>query len=149
MIFFVTALLVTNTLVASTHRLLFLNVVVFLFIFLLFFITLEILLLDHFLELLDLFTIQLDSHLLCYCNQIRRDLVFKTFHLIVIFLVIVLNSHFDCNLLTSHRLLDLSCRQRCLLFLALFRLHHGGLNHLLDRTCHVFDHVHVSSCDWS
>ena len=94
MIFFVTALLVTNALVASTHRLLFLNVVVFLFIFLLFFITLEVLLLDHFLELLDLFTVQLDSHLLCYCNQIRRDLVFKTFHLIVIFLVIVLNSHF-------------------------------------------------------
>lgn len=94
MIFFVTALLVTNTLVASTHRLLFLNVVVFLFIFLLFIITLEVLLLDHFLELLDLFTVQLDSHLLCYCNQIRRDLVFKTFHLIVIFLVIVLNSHF-------------------------------------------------------
>jgi hypothetical protein len=68
MIFFVAALLVANTLVASTHRLLFLNVVVFLFIFLLFFITLEVLLLDHFLELLDLFTVQLDSHLLCYCH---------------------------------------------------------------------------------
>ena len=56
--------------------------------------------------------------------------------------------HSDCNLLINHLLL-FSYHQQFLLFLAQFRPRLGGLNHLLGRKCHVFDHVRVSFVNWS
>ena len=98
MLFFIWTMLFAYMLTASNHMLFivcFLDIVISFFILLLFLITLEVLLFNHFLKLLDLFTVKLYSHLLCNSYQIRWNLVFYVIiHFFFIILIIILDRHF-------------------------------------------------------